>query len=48
MSGSQLNGPNTYPGQTPSSGPVQQPYQAQRIDPDMVPNVVCIFFSLSI
>ncbi|CAF1314310.1 unnamed protein product [Adineta steineri] len=39
MPGSQMNGPNTYPGQT-SSGPVQQPYQPQRIDPDMVPNVV--------
>ncbi|CAF1321649.1 unnamed protein product, partial [Rotaria sordida] len=37
MPGSQLNG---YPGQPPSSGPVQQPYQSQRIDPDMVPNVV--------
>jgi hypothetical protein len=48
MSGSQPNGPNTYPGQTPSSGPIQQPYQAPRIDPDMVPNVVRIFFSLRI
>jgi hypothetical protein len=43
MPGSQLNGPGAYPGQPPSSGPVQQPYQPQRIDPDMVPNVVCIF-----
>ncbi|CAF1439646.1 unnamed protein product [Rotaria sp. Silwood1] len=40
MPGSQLNGPNTYPGQPPSTGPIQQPYQSQRIDPDMVPNVV--------
>jgi protein transport protein SEC24 len=40
MPGSQLNGPGAYPGQPPSSGPVQQPYQPQRIDPDMVPNVV--------
>jgi len=43
MPGSQLNGPGAYPGQPPSSGPVQQPYQPQRIDPDMVPNVVRIF-----
>ncbi len=42
MPGSQLNGPGAYPGQPPSSGPVQQPYQPQRIDPDMVPNVVRI------
>ncbi|CAF4144573.1 unnamed protein product [Rotaria socialis] len=34
------SGPNTYPGQPPSSGPTQQTYQSQRIDPDMVPNVV--------
>jgi hypothetical protein len=42
MPGSQLNGPSPYAGQQPSSGPVQQPYQSQRIDPDMVPNVVRI------
>jgi hypothetical protein len=42
MPGSQLNGPGAYPGQPSSSGPVQQPYQPQRIDPDMVPNVVRI------
>ena len=50
MPGSQMNGPNTYPSQPPSSGPAQQPYQAQRIDPDMVPNVVRILhlkFALS-
>ncbi|CAF2035786.1 unnamed protein product [Rotaria magnacalcarata] len=34
------SGLNTYPGQPPSSGPTQQTYQSQRIDPDMVPNVV--------
>lgn len=44
MPGSQLNGSSAYPGQTSSSGPVQQPYQPQRIDPDMVPNVVCFLF----
>jgi hypothetical protein len=44
MPGSQLNGPSSYPGQPPSSGPVQQPFAQSRIDPDMVPNVVCIFF----
>ncbi|CAF0790089.1 unnamed protein product [Adineta ricciae] len=40
--GSQLNGPGTYPGQMPPAAPIQQqqPYQPQRIDPDMVPNVV--------
>ena len=45
MPNSQLNGPGTYPGQMPPAAPVQQqqqPYQPQRIDPDMVPNVVRI------
>jgi hypothetical protein len=44
MSGAQMNGPNGYPGQPPSTGPIQQPYQSQsqRLDPDMVPNVVRI------
>lgn len=42
--GSQMNGPGTYPGQMPPAAPTQQqqPYQPQRIDPDMVPNVVRI------
>ncbi|CAF3349507.1 unnamed protein product [Rotaria sp. Silwood1] len=40
MLGSQLNAPNTYPGQPPSSGPAQQPMPQSRIDPNMVPNVI--------
>lgn len=35
-----LSGPSTMPG--PSPLPAQQPYPSSRIDPDMVPNVVCI------
>ena len=43
MPGGQLNGAGGYPGQPPSVGPHQQPYRPQRIDADMIPNVVCIF-----
>ncbi|CAF0886553.1 unnamed protein product [Rotaria sordida] len=40
MPSSQLNGPNSYPGQPPSSGPAQQPMPQARIDQNMVPNVI--------
>ncbi len=44
MPGNQLNRPNSYPGQLTSSGPVPQPLPQPRIDSDMLPNVVRIFF----
>lgn len=54
MPGSHMNGPSSYPGQGPPSGIGQQPYPSQppqqqqpqqRIDPDMVPNVVRIILA---
>ncbi len=44
LPGNQLNRPSSYPGQPPSSGPVQQPFPQSRIDSDMIPNVVRRFF----
>jgi len=38
--GNHLNGPNSYPG--------QQPVPQSRIDPDMIPDVVCKLFFLEI
>lgn len=39
VSNPSMNAPNSYPG--------QQPYQPTRIDPDMVPNVVRVYFCLT-
>jgi hypothetical protein len=48
MPNNQLNGPNSYSGQPPTSGPLspQQPFAQSRIDPDVIPNVVRIYFFL--